>query len=131
MLKAASLSRLEQKKRPPKKEDVCPESSAQKTGAPIVVGLDPMMKFVPEHIQQAAQKEFGATLEGAAEAIWQYNKGIVDATAESGVPMDTLYAIGGGSKNLLWLKIKASLLRQMITIQENAVTALCSYALWV
>jgi orotidine-5'-phosphate decarboxylase len=54
-------------------------SKIQKTGAPIVVGLDPMMKFVPEHIQQAAQKEFGATLEGAAEAFWQYNKGIIDA----------------------------------------------------
>ncbi|MBQ9122725.1 MAG: orotidine-5'-phosphate decarboxylase [Lachnospiraceae bacterium] len=54
-------------------------SKIQKTGAPIVVGLDPMMKFVPEHIQKAALKEFGATLEGAAEAFWQYNKGIIDA----------------------------------------------------
>lgn len=51
----------------------------QKTNAPIVVGLDPMMKFVPEHIKKAAFAEHGETLEGAAEAIWQYNKGIVDA----------------------------------------------------
>ncbi|MCH5340676.1 MAG: orotidine-5'-phosphate decarboxylase [Acetatifactor sp.] len=51
----------------------------KKTNAPIVVGLDPMMKFVPEHIRQAAFREYGETLEGAAEAIWQYNKGIVDA----------------------------------------------------
>ncbi len=51
----------------------------QETGAPIVVGLDPMMKFVPEHIQKKAFAQFGETLEGAAEAIWQYNKGIVDA----------------------------------------------------
>ncbi|MBR1702770.1 MAG: orotidine-5'-phosphate decarboxylase [Lachnospiraceae bacterium] len=51
----------------------------QKTGAPIVVGLDPMLKYVPEHIQKAAFAECGETLEGAAEAIWQYNKGIVDA----------------------------------------------------
>lgn len=51
----------------------------QKTNAPIVVGLDPMMKFVPEHITKAAFAEYGETLEGAAEAIWQYNKGIVDA----------------------------------------------------
>ena len=49
------------------------------TGAPIVVGLDPTMKFVPEYIKQAAFKEQGETLEGAAEAIWQYNKGLVDA----------------------------------------------------
>lgn len=51
----------------------------KKTNAPIVVGLDPMMKFVPEYIKQAAFQEHGETLEGAAEAIWQYNKGIVDA----------------------------------------------------
>lgn len=50
----------------------------KKTGAPIVVGLDPMMKFVPEHIQKQAFLEFGETLEGAGEAIWQYNKEIVD-----------------------------------------------------
>ena len=52
------------------------------TNAPIVVGLDPMMKFVPEHIKQKAFQEFGETLEGAAEAIWQYNKGLVDAVYE-------------------------------------------------
>lgn len=51
----------------------------QKTKAPIVVGLDPMMKFVPEQIRRAAFAEHGETLDGAAEAIWQYNKGIVDA----------------------------------------------------
>lgn len=51
----------------------------RKMNAPIVVGLDPMMKFVPEHIRKAAFAEYGETLEGAAEAVWQYNKGIVDA----------------------------------------------------
>lgn len=54
----------------------------QKTNAPIVVGLDPMMKFVPEHIRREAFAEYGETLEGAAEAIWQYNKGIVDAVCD-------------------------------------------------
>ncbi len=53
-------------------------SEIKKKEAPIVVGLDPMMKFVPEHITNKAFKEFGETLEGAAEAIWQYNKEIVD-----------------------------------------------------
>ena len=51
----------------------------RQTGAPIVVGLDPMMKFIPGQIQEKAFAEYGETLEGAAEAIWQYNKGIVDA----------------------------------------------------
>ena len=55
-------------------------SNIQKTNAPIVVGLDPMLDYIPEHIQKKAFAEFGETLEGAAEAIWQYNKEIVDHT---------------------------------------------------
>lgn len=54
----------------------------QKTDAPIVVGLDPMLSYVPEHIQKKAFAEFGETLEGAAEAIWQFNKEIVDKTCD-------------------------------------------------
>ena len=50
----------------------------KKQNAPVVVGLDPMMKFVPKHLQDAAFKEYGETLEGAAEAIWQFNKAIID-----------------------------------------------------
>lgn len=52
----------------------------QKTKAPIVVGLDPMLSYIPEHIQKKAFEEYGETLEGAVEAIWQFNKEIVDKT---------------------------------------------------
>ena len=52
----------------------------QKTNAPIVVGLDPMLSYVPEHIKEKAFKEYGETLAGAGEAIWQFNKAIIDAT---------------------------------------------------
>ncbi len=52
----------------------------QKTHAPIVVGLDPMLNYVPEHVQKVAFAEYGETLEGAAEAIWQFNKEIIDKT---------------------------------------------------
>ena len=52
------------------------------TDAPIVVGLDPMLGYIPNYIKEAAFKEFGETLEGAAEAAWQFNKGIVDAIAD-------------------------------------------------
>ena len=55
-------------------------SKIQKTHAPIVVGLDPMMNYIPEHIQKKAFDQFGETLKGAAEAIWQYNKEIIDHT---------------------------------------------------
>ena len=54
----------------------------QKTNAPIVVGLDPMLNYIPKHIQEKAFKEYGKTLEGAAEAIWQFNKEIVDKTSD-------------------------------------------------
>lgn len=50
--------------------------------APIVVGLDPMLNYVPEHVKEKAFAEYGETLEGAGEAIWQFNKAIVDATCD-------------------------------------------------
>lgn len=50
----------------------------QATNAPIVVGLDPMMNYIPAHIQEKAFKEYGETLKGAGEAIWLYNKEIID-----------------------------------------------------
>lgn len=39
-----------------------------------------MLNYIPEHIQKKAFAEYGETLEGAAEAIWQFNKEIVDKT---------------------------------------------------
>ena len=54
----------------------------KKLEAPIVVGLDPMWQYVPEFIQKEAIREHGETLEAAAEAIWQFNKGIVDAVCD-------------------------------------------------
>lgn len=50
----------------------------KETNAPIVVGLDPMLSMIPEFITKKAYEEFGETLEGAAEAIYQFNVAIVD-----------------------------------------------------
>ena len=52
----------------------------KKTKAPICVGLDPMLSYIPEHILKKSYGEFGETLEGAADAIWQFNKEIIDHT---------------------------------------------------
>lgn len=52
----------------------------QETKAPICVGLDPMLNYIPSHIIEKAFKEYGETLEGAAEAVWQFNKEIIDNT---------------------------------------------------
>lgn len=52
----------------------------EQSSAPIVVGLDPMLDYVPQQILSKAFSEKGENIEGIAEAIWQYNKGIIDAT---------------------------------------------------
>lgn len=54
----------------------------KRTKAPICVGLDPMLNYIPEHILKKSYNEFGETLEGAADAIWQFNKEIVDHTCD-------------------------------------------------
>ncbi len=50
--------------------------------APVVVGLDPMLSYVPENLQKQAFDEYGETLRGAAEAVWLFNKAIVDAVCD-------------------------------------------------
>lgn len=57
-------------------------ANIKKTNAPIVVGLDPMLTYIPKHLIDRATAEYGETLEAAGEAVWQYNKGILDATAD-------------------------------------------------
>ena len=46
---------------------------------PSVAGLDPQISYVPQYIREKAYKEYGKSLKGAAEAIWEYNKGLIDA----------------------------------------------------
>lgn len=55
-------------------------NNIKEKNAPVVVGLDPTMVMIPECITKKAFAEYGETLEGAAEAIWQFNKAIVDST---------------------------------------------------
>lgn len=50
--------------------------------APIVVGLDPMLKYIPEHILKGSFERYGETQEGAAEAFLLFNKGIIDAVCD-------------------------------------------------
>ncbi len=56
--------------------------SIKKKDAPIVVGLDPQLGFIPGFIKEAAFSEYGETLEGAAEAVWQFNKALTDAICD-------------------------------------------------
>ncbi len=48
-------------------------------GNPSVAGLDPKIEYVPQYIKEKAYKEYGKNLKGACEAIWEFNKGLIDA----------------------------------------------------
>lgn len=50
-----------------------------KTQNPTVVGLDPKIDYVPEFIKAKYFREYGETLKGAAKAILDFNKHIIDA----------------------------------------------------
>lgn len=49
---------------------------------PTVAGLDARIEYVPEHIRKAAFEEHGVGLKGAAEAVWQFNMGLIDALCD-------------------------------------------------
>ncbi len=51
----------------------------QDTGAPIVVGLDPKLDYIPDEVKNRCFEDKGRNLEGAAEAFWQFNKEIIDS----------------------------------------------------
>ncbi|MCR5824096.1 MAG: orotidine-5'-phosphate decarboxylase [Lachnospiraceae bacterium] len=53
-----------------------------KKDAPIVVGLDPMLTFVPEYLKKRSFEEYGQTLEGVSDAIWRYNMQLIDAVCD-------------------------------------------------
>ncbi len=53
-----------------------------KKDAPIVVGLDPMLNYIPEYLKKNSFEEFGENLEGVADAIWRYNRKLIDSFAD-------------------------------------------------
>ena len=49
---------------------------------PTVAGLDPKPEYVPEFLRKEAYAQYGETLQGAAEAIFAFNKGLIDALCD-------------------------------------------------
>ena len=49
---------------------------------PTVAGLDPKLDFVPEYIRKKCFEKHGETLKGAAKALWEFNKGLIDALCD-------------------------------------------------
>lgn len=54
----------------------------QKKNAPIVVGLDPQMALIPQKLLDKNYQQYGQTLEGAANAFWDFNRAIIDAVCD-------------------------------------------------
>ncbi|MCR4908135.1 MAG: orotidine-5'-phosphate decarboxylase [Lachnospiraceae bacterium] len=54
----------------------------RKCDAPIVAGLDPNLSLIPEKILDNAFSGFGETPKGAAEAVWEFNRAIIEALAD-------------------------------------------------
>ena len=49
---------------------------------PTVAGLDTRIEYVPAHIQKKSFAQFGENLMGAADAVWEFNKGLIDALCD-------------------------------------------------
>lgn len=51
----------------------------EKTQNPTVAGLDPKLDYVPDYIKEKCFDKYGETLKGAAKALLEFNKGLIDA----------------------------------------------------
>ena len=49
---------------------------------PTVAGLDPKLDYLPDFIKEEAFNKYGKNLEGAAEALFEFNKGLIDALCD-------------------------------------------------
>ena len=51
----------------------------EQTQNPTVAGLDPKLGYVPEYIKRKCFEKYGETLKGAAKALLEFNKALIDA----------------------------------------------------
>ena len=58
------------------------QEKIRETQNPTVAGLDARIEYVPEHIRKACYEQYGLSLRGACEAIWQFNVGLIDALCD-------------------------------------------------
>jgi orotidine-5'-phosphate decarboxylase len=57
-------------------------AAVARTGSPVVVGLDPRLDSLPAPLLTACRQEYGATRRAAAEALWRFNRDIIDAVGD-------------------------------------------------
>ena len=46
---------------------------------PTVAGLDARLEYIPSYIVEKNITVYGKTLQAAAESMWEFNKGLIDA----------------------------------------------------
>lgn len=49
---------------------------------PTVAGLDPKLSFLPEYLREESYQKYGKTLDGAADALLKFNRGLIDALCD-------------------------------------------------
>ena len=54
------------------------EAIARKGNA-VVVGLDPRLESLPAELLEVCRATYGSTTRAAAEALWRFNRDIIDA----------------------------------------------------
>ena len=54
-------------------------AAIERTGNAVVVGLDPRLENLPAELLTTCREAHGATTRAAAEALWQFNRAIIDA----------------------------------------------------
>ncbi len=52
------------------------------TGNPTVAGLDPKLEYIPENILCEAFEQYGKNSQGAGEAIFRFNQGLIEALCD-------------------------------------------------
>ncbi len=58
------------------------QDKIRKLKNPTVAGLDPKLEYIPPHILADSYARCGQTLAGAADAVWQFNRGLIDALCD-------------------------------------------------
>lgn len=49
---------------------------------PTVMGLDPKLDYIPSYIKESSFEKYGRTLEGAAAALFMFNKELIDVSCD-------------------------------------------------
>ncbi len=96
--------------------------------APVAVGLDPDMKFIPEHLLKDARRDHAVSLYGddelmaAAEAVFRFNKEIIDAVADlvpAVKPQSAMYEqFGVPGMSAFWRTVQYAKEKDLIVIGD-------------